>query len=397
MNLRTILSIALLISFFLPWINTPLFTLSGYDIPISIQKLNNIFTIFDDNNEMANVIIVLMIVFYLVPILAAYRILKNFSKLRAPNYTVSEFSIGLMITILIFLLVKEINENALAFLSIGFYSTFLFSLLGFLNSFSNRVELDKKEYSPSFATSKASVNEDTIDRSDLINQLSQLQMLKEKGVITDEIFEKQKTDILEKLNPINVEDSTAFQDINESEHIEYEENVETKNKWYEKPINIVFGILIILVLISSIVYYREKMEQEATTTETSNIEISDDELYNVELTIDDFYTYDAYEFAKSYSYLDYGYIEGRITNFYENNKEDKRMIITITKMPTQYNYELNENIKVGSEMEIMAEPPTIRKEIYDKIMVVGRKIRFCINIEGSGGFTYLTYVKPLKE
>lgn len=397
MNLRTILSIALLISFFLPWINTPLFTLSAYEIPLSLQKANSVFSFFNDEEEMGNVIMILSIILYSIPILAGYRILKNISKLQPPKYVINEFDIVLVVTVFSFIVLKDFNQSALGFLGVGFYSSFFFSIIAILTSFAEKLGFKKGESIYSGSKNEPEVESNFTNKSDLINQLSQLQILKEKGVISDEVFEQQKAEILDKLNPINAQDSNTFQETNQGEHNTYEENVGTKDKWYEKSLFINFLLITIIIIIMFFVFSNKKMEQEAMTSETSNIEISDDELYNIELTLDDFYSKDATEFLRSYSYLDYGYIEGRISNFYENSEEDKRMIITITKMPTKYNYELNEHMKVGSEMEIMAESPVSRREIYDKIMVIGRKIRFCIDIQGSGGFTYLTYVKPLKE
>ena len=77
MNKYTYLSLGLIISFFLPWFDFIIFTVSGFEIPTSIDKLKNVSGLFRKNeyNNFINISYVL----YLIPLLSTTNIASDFN------------------------------------------------------------------------------------------------------------------------------------------------------------------------------------------------------------------------------------------------------------------------------------------------------------------------------
>lgn len=198
MKRNTIFSIGILIAFFLPWIDLTFFTLSGYNIPTSLDKINNVSKVFNSNDN--SDILKISYFLYLIPICSAFNIIKDISGYKG-SYFLNEFLFGIIGVILLFIMVNNINEKATSVFSIGYYLTALFSVLGIFSYNSNKseeIQSPQKKEEPKEAVSISA------DKTDLLNQLSQLHSLKEKGVLTEEIYEQQRQEILSKLQTQNV-------------------------------------------------------------------------------------------------------------------------------------------------------------------------------------------------
>ena len=126
LNKRTMFSLGLLASFFLPWLNFIIFNLSGFRIPIAYDRLSSIGSLF--GNDMLYV--KLSYLLYLIPICAIYNSLVDLKLLGdRKKFFLNEFVVGLVITGAIFIIAMT-SEFNLAFLGIGFWLTVLFSILG---------------------------------------------------------------------------------------------------------------------------------------------------------------------------------------------------------------------------------------------------------------------------
>lgn len=268
----TIFSFGILIAFFLPWIDLGVYTLNGLEIPSSLDRLIVIDGLFNNNSDAEY--LKLSYVLYLIPFLAFINIILDLSKSKF-NMWIDEFVIGIVVILLLFIVVKGIHENATSTLSIGYYLTALFSLLGVLFTL---IKPRKRVTSPTIKhVSKEEVP--IRDKSGLLNQLSQLHSLREKNVITEEIYEQEKTAILAKLQPheqtkgvgstAETIDQHPTQEgaaiYNETYDPVYEELFNQK-KWYQKPVIWVSASLMVVALIGFTV---RKISNSNSTVQSS--------------------------------------------------------------------------------------------------------------------------------
>lgn len=199
MKRNTIFSIGVLIAFFLPWIDLTFLTLSGYNIPTSLDKLSNVGKVFKSTSNLD--ILKVSYLLYLIPICSAFNVIKDISGYKG-SYFLNEFVFGIIAVILLFIVVININEKITSVLSIGYYLTALFSVLGVFS-----FERNSKEYENTSYKTKEDIKETTTitnDKNDFLNQLAQLHSLKEKGVLTEEIYEEERQEILSKLQKQNI-------------------------------------------------------------------------------------------------------------------------------------------------------------------------------------------------
>ena len=108
---------------------------------------------------------------------------------------------------------------------------------------------------PDIQQRQAMVVEQT-DKTTLLNQLEQLHSLKEKSVITDDIYEQQKTEILLKLQgtqsyqPDSVVESVAEEvptSIIQQENLDpTHQQLFNRKKWYQKPIFWIIGVGLVI-------------------------------------------------------------------------------------------------------------------------------------------------------
>jgi hypothetical protein len=124
-NIRTLFSIGLLISFFLPWIDLRLFTVSGYDLPLSMEKLERLGNSNDDSA-------IIFYFLYLIPAFAVYNIFNDFTQSKKLSL-LNEFVVGIIVSF--FGILIAVLEKKTDFLSLGFYTTVIFSVLGLFSKF----------------------------------------------------------------------------------------------------------------------------------------------------------------------------------------------------------------------------------------------------------------------
>jgi len=188
MKTNSIFSLGLLISFFIPWFNFGIFTWSGYEFPISLDKLYFV-SLFPENSDISYLKMTYFI--YLIPILSIISIIRDLSG-KSGSFLFDEFVAGLTSVVLLFFFLSTSKVGTSLF-SIGYYLTGVFSILGI---FSHLFEKNKPSKLNEHLTQPIS------DKNELLNQLSKLYDLKEKNVITEEIYEKEIKIVLLKLENI---------------------------------------------------------------------------------------------------------------------------------------------------------------------------------------------------
>lgn len=123
----TILSMGLLISFFLPWFSVPFFDISGFSIPTSIDKFISMGSFVGEDMT----ILKLSYLIYLIPLTSLYNIIVDIGKVIS-KYFLNEFAIGLFCSLTIYFLLKSYNNDLTRTLGIGFYLTILISVIGLI-------------------------------------------------------------------------------------------------------------------------------------------------------------------------------------------------------------------------------------------------------------------------
>ena len=91
MNRSSIISIGMLIAFFLPWYHISIFTFSGYDIPNTLERISNLADTFksfttksDDDLETYKIVAKFTYILYLIPFFSLINIGENFSEKKLP-------------------------------------------------------------------------------------------------------------------------------------------------------------------------------------------------------------------------------------------------------------------------------------------------------------------------
>lgn len=139
MNKTSILSIGLLIAFFLPWFDLNLFTISGFEIPTSFEKLSNLNNMFGNENKTLSNTTKFSYILYLIPFLSLINLFKEFSKAKRA-YIFNEFLVGLIAIIYLFFVAKGYKKDFNSLFGIGFYVTLLISVLGLYYCISLKVK-----------------------------------------------------------------------------------------------------------------------------------------------------------------------------------------------------------------------------------------------------------------
>lgn len=242
MNRITYFSIALLIAFFLPWFNLGLFTVSGFDCPTSLDQFSNISNIFN-NEEDHN--LNYTYIFYLIPIVSVINLIGDYNK-KNRNKLFNEFSIGLLISILIIYILLDKSMYVFKVLSIGFYMTIILSLIGLFfilqkSKKKNQIEIVKKNTFTEIEVKK-----------DLFNQIEKLHKLNTEGVITYDVFNFEKNSLLKKIEEINL----SFVDKKNLEEIIVASENDKEDELIFSDYKSIF-VLFILIVIISISYYHK--------------------------------------------------------------------------------------------------------------------------------------------
>jgi len=203
---ETILSSLLLISFFLPWISKGVFftdlSVSGFEIPSKLKQFIDSSDTISANGENNLEIVYISYLLYAIPIFSFASIILGLNKKTNSSNYLSRVASAIPVlvgTLFIVSLIFGRGEDVLQYLDIGFYLTILFGIALWLSAIisgRNPIIHPKNEYSSEKATDNG---QREVDKSSLLTQLSQLHSLKEKNVITEEIYEQERQTILSKL------------------------------------------------------------------------------------------------------------------------------------------------------------------------------------------------------
>lgn len=222
MKFSTVCSIGVLVAFFLPWIDISFLTtvsLSGYDIPISVNQITKILGTFfgGDKVDLNRYQLWISLFFYFIPILSIISILMGLTKSKSFWFHEKgvEFLLAFGLIVCLYYIVKIINSQPTApnvNLGIGVYLTALFSILGIISLDIKRYWKKTKNFIENDSQTDIDLNtklpESLIsseEKTNLLNQLSQLHDLKEKGVLTEDIYEQERQGILSKFQSENSE------------------------------------------------------------------------------------------------------------------------------------------------------------------------------------------------
>lgn len=178
-RVEIILLAGILISFFLPWVDFTFFSISGYEIPIRIANLENFSNTFS-NQDQTSPIVLWSYTLYLIPFLSISALILNIigKQKRVLEKIVASIPI---IIVLFFYLV--FGNQAFNTFTIGIYLTLFLSISLIIYSFTYKKKVEN-------------INE---SNSEILTQLEKLYILKEKGALTDDFFEKERKLLTDKL------------------------------------------------------------------------------------------------------------------------------------------------------------------------------------------------------
>ncbi len=259
----TIFSIGILFSFFLTWVEFSFLSFSGYELPTSIDKLITISKVFSNEADLEYLYLIYFV--YLAPFLAFINIIFDLTKATYRTF-INEYLVGIFVCFFLFILTVSLNNaTKLNFeFGIGFYLTCFFSFFGL---FTFRYNIDKP-INRSIPHPNNNFNPHNIkqdEKSALINQLAKLHDLKEKGVLTESIYETERKEILDKLEgstnrPIS-ESQVETKEVSSDNSIEIDEEYERlfgkKKSRSNKNIILFFSYLIVSCILLYLVINKQ--------------------------------------------------------------------------------------------------------------------------------------------
>jgi hypothetical protein len=182
MKRTTVLSIILLIAFFMPWVDYRFISISGFDLPNSIVQLGSFFSLINDSDTD---FLIITYVIYLIPIFSILTIASQYVSIPFSKYTKKlDYYLALIFSIIILLLLTKMNNRFFSFIGVGFYLTLITSIIGI-------VVKDKALIETKNTSQK--------EGQDSITKLSQLKELLEKELISMEEYQQKKEEILRKI------------------------------------------------------------------------------------------------------------------------------------------------------------------------------------------------------
>ena len=198
---KILLAIFLLIAFILPWISGKGvfndYNFKGYEIP-TLFKIT-----YDSYGQITNterLTLLLVYVLYLLPVCSiAIIILGIYRRNREVILPVSIIGCISVLLGIIAVGVKNMDDGSqvIANLDIGFYGTVVAGFCLWVSVFF----IDTSESDTLKVTSEKVVEKDISSKKErLLSQLSTLQTLREKKVITEELFEREQGKLLNQLN-----------------------------------------------------------------------------------------------------------------------------------------------------------------------------------------------------
>ena len=122
MKKSTILSGALLLSFFLPWVDFNFIAFSGYDLPRAVSQLMS----FGGKSSSP-----LLYAVYLLPLASALKLAGGFKLIQFPeNLSKIDYFLALVVVGFVLYYTYRIPADYLSFLGIGIYATVILAVLG---------------------------------------------------------------------------------------------------------------------------------------------------------------------------------------------------------------------------------------------------------------------------
>ena len=129
-KLTIIISIGILVSFFIPWIDLPFINATGWELPLYLDKITSIGRLFEMDNS-TQIFLLLSYLLYLIPLISIYNLFQLFiSGICKRKYFLYIYTIIGLLSVL--LLIFIMNLSPLKILGVGYYSTIVFSLIGIL-------------------------------------------------------------------------------------------------------------------------------------------------------------------------------------------------------------------------------------------------------------------------
>jgi hypothetical protein len=201
---QIIASIVLLTGFVLPWINADAlfndFSMKGYEIPSKLKAIYNLQN-DADNATYGGTMLSLLYLLYLIPIASlSVVILGLYRRNKEIIFPISIIgTISTLLGIAIIVIKKQDGDEFISHLDIGFYLTvitgFCLWVSLFMTSNSNHVNTENE-----VKNREIEIPPPTTINDDLLSQLLKLQTLKEKGVIGEDVYERERKKLLDKLN-----------------------------------------------------------------------------------------------------------------------------------------------------------------------------------------------------
>ena len=210
MKRDTIFTIGLLISFFLPWLDFKLFMISGYNTPQYLKKLSDFAEIVIGNNDSSDLTLYYLI--YSIPLICVFNMIKELSGNKG-TFFLLQYIIVASCLICPLTILANYPVSSLTF---GFYLTLTFVVLGIYFYFKSEKSENQNAKTPTTIQESKGI-EASLYKKDLLTQLDQLYSLKEKNIITEEIYDDERNAILVKLqkqSTTNIDNNST-----ENEHL----------------------------------------------------------------------------------------------------------------------------------------------------------------------------------
>jgi hypothetical protein len=218
MNIKTLFSFLLIVTFFLPWINIMMFNVSGFEIGTYVSDIYRFISTFD--YEIEQELLIFAYSLYLIPLFSIVNIILDLTKTKR-LILINEFFVGFALTLFIAFLILQANQNLWEHLfegmGIGYYTTFILSLVGMFIYSGNPIK------------SKSDDNSKT--------EYQNLKSMLDRGVITEEVFIQETDRLFDKNDVINSEEQNITLD---KIHFNFLKNIEI----IIVLIFIIFGVLL---------------------------------------------------------------------------------------------------------------------------------------------------------
>lgn len=193
MNIKTLFSFLLIVTFFLPWINIMMFNVSGFEIGAYVSDIYRFISSFD--YEVEQEVLIFAYSLYLIPLFSIVNIILDLTKTKR-FILINEFFVGFVLTLFIAFLIVQANQNLWEYLfksmGVGYYATFVLSFIGM------------------FLYSTKHIKPTSISNSK--TEYENLKSMLERGVITEQVFIQETDRLFEKKEVVNSQEQNSTLD-----------------------------------------------------------------------------------------------------------------------------------------------------------------------------------------